>query len=325
MRAVLARQPGGVEVLEIVDMPRPEPGPEDLLVRNFAAGLNRADLLQRRGLYPPPPGDPDILGLEFAGEVAAAGAAACCFQRGDRVFGLVGGGAYAEFLTVNAALASKIPDNLSFDAAAAVPEAFCTANESLFKLGKLAPGEIALVHAGASGVGSAAIQLASARGATVVATAGSPEKASFCKDLGAERAVVYKTDDFTSAVMDVSDGRGADVIIDLVGATHWERNLASLREGGRLIVVGILGGARVNLDLSVILHRRIQVIGTALRRRSRHDKIAITERFQQGVLPLLEAGRIRPVLDRVFPLEEVKAAHERMEANLNSGKIILRM
>ncbi len=325
MRAVVAREPGGVDVLEIVDLPRPVPGPLEVLVRNFAAALNRADLLQRRGLYPPPPGDSDILGLEFAGEVAECGAGVRGLRRGDRVFGLVGGGGYAELLKVDHRLAVAIPDNLSYDAAAAVPEAFYTANESLFTLGRLAAGDVAVIHAGASGVGSAAIQLARARGAAVVATAGTAEKLEMCRLLGAARAVNYKEEDFAGAVRQFSSGRGADVILDLVGARHWENNVSCLREGGRLIVVGLVGGAKVTADLGVILRRRLQVIGTAMRVRSLEDKIEITRRFAEGVLPLLAAREVKPVIDSVYPLEEVRAAHERMEANLNAGKIVLRM
>jgi tumor protein p53-inducible protein 3 len=318
MRAVIAKQPGGVEVLEIVERPRPTPGPSQLLVRNFASALNRADLLQRRGLYPPPPGDSDVFGLEFAGEVAEAGSEARGFRRGDRVFGLTGGGGHAEFLTVDHRMAVPIPDTLSYDAAAAVPEAFYTANEALFTLGRLVEGEVALVHAGASGVGSAAIQLARAAGATVVATAGTAEKVALCLKLGAARAVNHREADFGTVARDV------DLIVDLVGAKYWERNLGALREGGRLIVVGLVGGSKVSADLAVILHRRLQVIGTALRVRSLEDKIAITRRFQERVLPRIERGDVRPVIDSVYPLDDVRAAHERMEANLNTGKIILR-
>lgn len=314
-----------MEVLEIGEVPTPEPGPHELLVRNFATALNRADLLQRRGLYPPPPGDSQILGLEFAGEVAAVGGKVLGFGVGDRVFGLTGGGGYAEYLTVHPALAVPIPDTLSYDAAAAVPEAFYTAHESLFTLGRLAEREVALVHAGASGVGAAAIQLARARGAVVAATAGSPEKAAACAGWGASRVVNYRSEDFVAAVKTLGDGAGAHVILDLVGAKYWEQNLAALREGGRLLVVGLLGGAKVTADLWTILRRRLQILGTAMRGRSREDKAAIARRFRDDVLPLLATGAVRPVIDRVYPLDEVRAAHERMEANLNIGKIILRL
>jgi len=325
MRAVIAKKPGGVEVLEIIDMPRPHCGPDQILVRNFATALNRADLLQRRGLYPPPVGESEVLGLEFAGEVDTVGADVKGFSRSDRVFGLLAGGGYAEYVAVHHALAVPIPDTLSFDAAASIPEAFYTASESLFHLGRLSRGDVALIHAGASGVGSAAIQLAWACGARVVATTSSPEKAQLCLDLGAARAVVHSEEDFSEAVREVSGGSGAGVVLDLVGAKHWERSVACLAEGGRLLVVGLVGGSRVSVDLGVVLRRRLQILGTALRVRSLEDKIAITQRFRERVLPLLERGEVRAVIDRVYPLEEVRSAHERMEANLNKGKIVLRM
>ncbi len=325
MRAVIVQLPGGPECLQIVERPRPVPGPSELLVRNFATALNRADLLQRRGLYPPPPGDSEVLGLEFAGEVAEVGSRVSGFQRGDRVFGLVGGGAYAEFLTVRYEMAVPIPDTFSFEAAAAVPEVFYTAGECLLELARLERGDVVLVHAGASGVGSAAIQLARATGALVVATVGSARKVDLCLRLGAARVVQYKDEDFRGAVNEVSGGRGADVVLDLVGAKHWDRSLECLREGGRLLVVGMVGGSRVSLDLWQVLRRRLQILGIAMRGRGIDDKIAIARRFRERVLPLLERGEIRPVLDRVFPLEEVRSAHERMEANLNEGKIVLRM
>jgi tumor protein p53-inducible protein 3 len=325
MRAVLVRNPGGVDALEIVDLPRPEPGPGQILVRNFATALNRADILQRRGLYPPPPGDSEVLGLEFAGEVALTGPDASLFRRGDRVYGLTGGGGYAEFLVVDERLAVPIPDNLSFDAAAALPEAFYTANESLFHLGRLEADEAVLVHAGSSGVGTAAVQLARARGALVIATVGTDEKASACRALGAARTVNYRNEDFEAVVHDATGGLGVHVILDLIGAKYWEKNLDCLRKGGRLLVIGLLGGSKVSLDLGVILRRRLQVIGTALRTRSLEDKVAITRRFVAGVHPLILSGVVKPVIDRVYPLDEVRSAHERMEANLNTGKIILRM
>jgi putative PIG3 family NAD(P)H quinone oxidoreductase len=321
----MCREPGGVEVLEIVDVPRPEPAATDLLVRNFATALNRADLLQRRGLYPPPAGDSEVLGLEFAGEVAETGSEVRGFQRGDRVFGLVGGGGYGEFVTVHHRMAVPVPDNFSYEAAAAVPEAFYTANESLFTLGRLEAKQVALVHAAASGVGTAAVQIAAACGATVIATAGTAEKVEQATLLGATRAVNYREEDFVEVVQSQTNGKGVHIILDLVGAKYWERNLACLRQEGRLLLVGFVGGARVNADLSQILFKRIAVIGTALRSRSVADKIAITQRFVDTVLPLLERAEVKPVVDSVFPLEDVRAAHEHMEANRNTGKIVLRL
>ena len=320
-------------MLELVDAPDPEPGPGQLLVRVFATALNRADLLQRRGLYPPPPGEPDILGLEFAGEIARVGDGVEEFARGDRVFGLCGGGAYADFLVVDQRMAVPIPDTLSFDAAAAVPEAFFTAHEALFVLAGLRGGESALVHAGASGVGTAAIQLARRCGARVFTTAGSEAKLARCRDLGAERAIAYRDEDFAAVVTEIADGSGSapsgvagvDVILDPVGASYWDRNIRSLRPGGRLVLIGLLGGRQVEVDLARLLMHRISVLSTVLRSRSLEEKIALTDRFRADVLPALEAGELVPVIDSVLPIEDVRDAHEHMEANANIGKIILRL
>ena len=325
MRAVVARSPGGPEVLEIADRPAPTIGPRDLLVRNFAAALNRADLLQRRGLYPPPPGESDILGLELAGEVAEAGAEVRAFKKGDRVFGLVGGGAYAELIAVPEELAIPIPDTLSYEAAAALPEACFLAEESLFVLAGLQAGRTVMVHAAASGIGMAAIQLARARGLRVIATASSREKADACRSLGADEAIHGRDADFAGAARSFTGGAGVDAVLDLVGASYWERNLQALREGGALVLVGLLGGSRVEADLGLVLRKRLRIIATRLRSRSREEKALLTERFRRSVLPLVIEGRIRPVIDRIYPFEEVRAAHERMEANLNVGKIVLRL
>jgi putative PIG3 family NAD(P)H quinone oxidoreductase len=325
MRAVIAKRPGGVDVLEIVEVPAPEPGPEDLLVRNFAAALNRADLLQRRGLYPPPPGESEVLGLEFAGEVAEAGSAVEGFRRGDRVFGLVGGGAYAELVRVHHRLALPIPDTFSYEAAAACPEAFSISLEGLFALGELAAGQCAVVHAGASGVGTAAIQLARAEGAIVVATAGSSAKAEACRGLGAAEAVDYHEGDFAEATRRLTGGRGADLVFDLVGARHWAKSIDCLRDSGRLVLIGLAGGARVDADLGAILRKRLTILATTLRRRPLAEKIDLAARFAARVLPLLRSGEVKPLIDSIHPLEDVRAAHGRMEANLNAGKIILRL
>ena len=323
MRAVLFDQPGGPEVLRIGEAPDPVPGPEDLLVRNFAAGLNRADILQRRGLYPPPPGETDILGLEFAGEVLSAGPGAPGFERGDRVFGLLSGGGCADLVKVHHRMAVPIPENFSFERAAAVPEAFYTAAENLLELGGLRSGETALVHAGASGVGMAAVQIARQAGARVIATAGTESKRQRCMGLGAEHALDSRGD-FDAEVVRLTVGAGADLILDLVGAAIWERNLRCLASCGRLLVVGLVGGSKVSLDLSGLLRRRQRIIASNLRSRSLAEKIALTDRFRARVLPLLESGALGPVLDKVFLLEDVRQAHERLEANLNIGKVVLR-
>jgi putative PIG3 family NAD(P)H quinone oxidoreductase len=318
------KEPGGPDVLEIVDLPEPGPGTGQLLVRNFAAGLNRADLLQRRGLYPPPAGESDILGLEFAGEVAAVGEGVEGFSRGDRVFGLCGGGAYAEFLVVDARLAVSIPSNMSYESAAAAPEAFYTAEDGLFSLGGLKEGQTVLVHAGASGVGTAAIQLAVAAGARVIATAGTAEKAAACEELGAD-GVNYREKDFAEAVAGLTAGEGVDLVLDLVGASYWDRNIASLRSGGRMVLLGLLGGASAEVNLGAVLSKRLSIIGSVMRSRSTEEKAEVTARFRERTLPLLESGELKTVVDSILPLEDVRQAHERMEENLNTGKIILRL
>ena len=324
MRCVKVKEPGGPDVLEIVDLPEPGPGTGQLLVRNFAAGLNRADLLQRRGLYPPPAGESDILGLEFAGEVAAVGEGVEGFSRGDRVFGLCGGGAYAEFLVVDARLAVSIPSNMSYESAAAAPEAFYTAEDGLFSLGGLKEGQTVLVHAGASGVGTAAIQLAVAAGARVIATAGTAEKAAACEELGAA-GVNYREKDFSEAVAGLTAGEGVDLVLDLVGASYWDRNIASLRSGGRMVLLGLLGGASAEVNLGAVLSKRLSIIGSVMRSRSTEEKAEVTARFRERTLPLLESGDLKTVVDSILPLEDVRQAHERMEENLNTGKIILRL
>ncbi len=325
MLAVRIREPGGVEALELVEVPAPRIRPDQILVRNYATALNRDDLLQRRGAYPAPPGESAIPGLEFAGEVAEVGARVRGFRIGDRVFGLVGGGACAEFVAVDPALALPISDRMSFEAAAAIPEAFSTANESLFTVAGLKRGEVVLIHAGASGVGSAAIQLARARGAKVLATVGSQGKADRCRELGASVVVRDREEDFAEFALAETDGRGVDVILDLVGATYWDRNLESIAPGGRWILVGLMGGSRVAVDLSRLLAKRLRIAGVSLRFLPLEEKAAAVERLRRDVLPLLERGEVQPVIDSVWPIEEVREAHARMEANLNVGKIVLRL
>ena len=325
MKAVLFDPPGRVEDLHLAEVPRPDPAAGELLVRNFATALNRADLLQRRGLYPPPAGASDILGLEFSGEVAEVGEGVDTFRRGDRVFGLCAGGAYAEFLCIDQRLAMAIPDTLSFDAAAAIPEAFLTAGECLFELARLRADETLLVHAGASGVGSAAIQLARRAGVRVAATVGSPEKASFCDELGVDRVIEYREQDFVTAVLGETEGRGVDVVLDFIGADYLERNLKALAIGGRLLLIGLLGGRKAELDLSTLLMRRLSILSTTMRGQSIEAKGAMTRRFHDTVLPAFESGELRPLIDEVYSLEDVRQAHARMEANENRGKIILRL
>lgn len=323
MQAVIFDEPGGPEVLKVGQVADPVPGADQLLVRVRATALNRADTLQRQGLYPPPPGESDVLGLELAGEVEAVGSAVRNVHVGDRVFGLVGGGGYAEKAVLDARMAMPIPSGWSFAEAAAVPEVFFTAQETLFTLAQLRAGETVLIHAGASGVGTAGIQMARENGANVLVTAGSAEKIARCIELGAAAGCNYKERGFADWVHERTDGRGVDVIEDFIGAAYWDDNLKSLATGGRLVLVGFMGGTKAQTNLGLILMKRLRIFGSVLRSRTLADKVDITRRFRADWLPLLEAGRIKPIIDRSFRLHEAADAHRYMEANKNVGKIIL--
>ena len=323
MQAITITAPGGPDVLKLGTVPDPIPSPEQILVRVRATALNRADTLQRQGQYPPPPGESAILGLELAGEVEAVGSAVTTIAVGERVFGLVGGGGYAEKAVIDARMAMPIPEGWSFAQAAAVPEVYFTAQETIFTLAGLKRGETILIHAGASGVGTAGIQMARETGATVLVTAGSAEKIQRCVDLGATAGCNYKEQDFAEWVQHATNGKGVDVIEDFIGAAYWDRNLKSLTLGGRLVLVGVMGGVKVETNLGLILRKRLQVFGSVLRTRTLADKIDITRRFQANWLPLLTAGRIEPIIDCRFPLEQAAQAHQYMEDNKNFGKIIL--
>jgi putative PIG3 family NAD(P)H quinone oxidoreductase len=323
MKAVVFTRPGGPEVLELGDVEPPVPGPSEVLIEVGAAAVNRPDLLQRRGLYPPPPGASDILGLECAGVVTAVGPGTSSVTVGDRVMALLAGGGYAEQVSVPERQTLPIPKGLDVTQAAAIPETFLTAFEALFSFGKLGPAESVLIHAAAGGVGSAAVQLAKASGARVFATTSGGEKAKLAESLGADRVVDYRNEDFASVVLEATSGAGVDVIVDLVGAAYAEAHARCLATGGRHVVVGLLGGAKASLDLGRLLMKRQTITGFAMRPRPLADKAAIVEGFRRRFLPLFETGRLRPVIDRVYPLSEVRLAHERMEANQNLGKIVL--
>jgi putative PIG3 family NAD(P)H quinone oxidoreductase len=323
MRAITFDTPGGPEVLHLAEVPDPVLGRQDLLVRVHATALNRADTLQRRGQYPPPPGESEILGLELAGVVEAVGAETRGFVPGDRIFGLIGGGGYAEQAVIDYRLAMPMPQEWDFVQAAAVPEVFFTANETLFTLGGLQKGETVLIHAGASGVGTAGIQMVRQAGARAFVTAGSADKITRAVELGAEVGINYKEEDFAARVLELTHKAGVDLIQDFIGAAYWQRNLQCLKVGGRLVLVGLMGGAKVDADLGLLLRKRLQVIGSVLRSQPLENKIAITQRFRERWLPLLENGTIRPIIDSAFPLAEAAAAHRYMEENRNIGKIML--
>ena len=321
MKAILFDQPGGPDVLRLGEAPDPKPAAGELLVRVRATAANRADLLQRRGAYPPPEGASPILGLELAGEVLSGAGA---WRPGDRVMAVVTGGGYAELAAVPAGMAIRIPDRLSFEEAAAIPEAFLTAFLNLFTLGRLEGGESVLIHAGASGVGTAAIQLARSAGARVLITAGSDEKLARCRELGAEVALHYKRESFRERVAEATVGRGVNLILDLVGAPYWDDNLASLAIDGRLASIGTLGGSRGQIDISPILAKRLTILGAALRRLPLPQKTALAKAFAAFALPRFESGELRPVVDSVYPLAQAAEAHRYMELNRNTGKIVLR-
>jgi putative PIG3 family NAD(P)H quinone oxidoreductase len=322
MKAILISQPGGSEVLTYADTPDPESQPDSLIVRVRATALNRADLLQRRGVYPPPPGASPILGMELAGEVETAVGP---WRVGDRVMALVTGGAYAQKAIVPPGLAMPIPGALSFEQAAAIPEAFLTAHLNLFTLGHLKAGETVLIHAGASGVGTAAIQLARAAGARIYVTAGSPEKLDRCRELGATITINYKTESFAERVLAATGGHGADVILDFIGAAYWEANMQAIAPSGRLMMIGSMGGTRAELDLGMIMGKSLTVTGTTLRRYPMPLKTALVSEFAAFALPRFEAGELYPIVDSVFSLSQAAEAHSVMEANANVGKIVLRV
>jgi putative PIG3 family NAD(P)H quinone oxidoreductase len=327
MKAVVIVGQGGVEALEVRDVPDPVPLGGELLVRVRAAGINRADLMQARGHYPAPPGSPaDIPGLEFAGEVAGRGAGCVGPHReGDRVFGIVSGGGLAEFVTCHERMAVPIPANLDFDQAGAVPEAFLTAHDALETQGALRPGERVLIHAAAGGVGSAAVQLASAMGCVVLGTSRQADKLERLRQHGLEVGIDTSSEDFAAVVRERTRGEGVHVVIDHVGGPFLSANLDALAPRGRLVLVGLLGGPKTDVNLFTFLRKRINMVGTTLRARPLEEKIDVTRRFAERVAPWLERGRVRPILDRVYPLDQVRAAQERLEANLGFGKIVLRL
>lgn len=324
MKAVVIARAGGPEVLELRDTPMPEPAAGEILVRVRAAGINRADLLQRVGQYPAPPGSPaNIPGLEYAGEVAALGTGAAAWKVGDRVMGLVPGGAYAEFVSTHEALAVRVPASWSFEEAAAVPEAFMTAHDALVRQMLLQPGERVLIHAVGSGVGTAALQLARAIHARTFGTSRTALKLERARALGLEVAIDSSREDFVEVVKRETEGAGVDVVLDLVGGPTLAGNLQALVRGGRMIVVGLTGGRSATIDLGAVLSKRLTIVGTVLRARPLQEKVAVTAAFAREVLPLLEAGMVLPVLDGSYPLGEAAAAHRRLESNDVFGKLVL--
>lgn len=322
-RAVMISEPGGPEVLVMREADRSAPGPDELCVRVAASGVNRADLLQRRGRYPVPPGWPeDVPGLEFAGVVEESGTACRSFAVGDRVMGVIGGGGYAEYVTLHERTAVRVPDGLSAVEAGAVPEVFMTAFDALFVQMGLAAGETLLIHAVGSGVGTAAVQLARAAGARTIGTSRTAEKVERALGLGLDVGIVADPE-WPARVREATAGRGVDVVLDLVGAPYLAGNLEVLATGARWVVVGVSGGAVAEIDLRRLMGRRASVTGTVLRARPLEEKIALARAFEARVAPQLERGLLRPVVDRVFAPEDAAEAHRYMEANRNFGKLVL--
>jgi putative PIG3 family NAD(P)H quinone oxidoreductase len=324
MKAIVITRPGGPEVLVQEDRPVPEPGPGEIRVKVHASAMNRADLLQRRGMYPAPPGVPaDVPGLEYAGEVDAVGPGAGLWAVGNRVMGIVGGGGHSEYVVVHEREGIRIPQNLGWEEAAAIPEAFLTAYDALFRQLDLKVGERVLIHAVGSGVGTAALQLARAAGAEVLGTSRTPAKLERARALGLETGIDTSREDLAEAVNQATYGSGVHALLDLVGGKLLEASLRVLALRGRAVVVGTTAGSKAEIDLGLLLRRRIHLFGTVLRSRPLEEKIALAREFSGAVIPLISSARIRPVVDRVYPFTDIRKAHEQMEQNDTFGKIVL--
>ncbi|WP_130800068.1 NAD(P)H-quinone oxidoreductase [Streptomyces otsuchiensis] len=328
MRAITIREPGGPDVLEWSEVPDPEPGPGEVLVEVAAAAVNRADLLQRQGNYDPPPGASPHPGLECSGTVAAVGPAVIGWAVGDQVCALLSGGGYAERVVVPTGQLLPVPDGVELVTAAALPEVVCTVWSNLFRVpgmraAGLRPGETVLIHGGASGIGTMAIQLARAVGARVAVTAGGPAKLAACAELGAEILIDYREQDFVEELRNATDGRGADVVLDIIGAKYLPDNVRALATGGRLVVIGMQGGVKGELNLGALLAKRASVSATSLRGRPAGEKAEIVTAVREHVWPLIGAGRVRPVVDSTFPLRRAADAHRALEESGHVGKLLL--
>lgn len=322
MQAVEITAPGGPETLQVCHRPLPVPGPGEVLIRVFAAGINRPDILQRRGLYPPPEGASDIPGLEVAGEIAALGSGVEGFTTGDRICALLSGGGYAEYCITPASLCLPVPSACSLVEAAGLPEALFTVWANLIEAGGLKTGDRVLIHGGSSGVGTLAIQLARTLGAEVYTTVGSDEKCGFCETLGAT-AIHYRKQDFAEALLSLTQGHGVNLILDMVGAPYLSQNIKALTPGGRLVIIAVQGGSRTEIDLSRILMKRLSISGSTLRSRSLEEKARLAKAVLEHIWPKLENRSIRPIVDSLFSLSEASEAHRRMESSQHMGKIIL--
>ncbi|TVQ40769.1 MAG: NAD(P)H-quinone oxidoreductase [Geminicoccaceae bacterium] len=324
MRAVVCPEHGGPEVMRLADRPIPEPQPGQVLIRVAATAVNRADLSQRAGAYPPPPGESDVLGLEVAGRIERLGEDVEGWQVGDRVMTIIGGGGYAEYATAPASSLLAVPDRFDLITAAAIPEVFLTAYLNIFREALLKQGEAVLIHGGASGVGTAAIQLCRRlRDAKVLVTVGNEDKAQACRELGADLAILYKREDFADRVREATGKRGADVILDHIGGGYLADNMSCLALYGRLVIIGLMGGGKAELNIGQMMVKRQRIIGSVLRARSVAEKAELARAFRAEVLPLLADGRLEPVIHTRLPLAEVVEAHRLVAANANTGKVLL--
>ncbi|SDI23408.1 NAD(P)H-quinone oxidoreductase [Mucilaginibacter sp. P25] len=324
MKAIVITQPGGPEVLQLAERPKPVIADDEVLIKVMAAGINRPDIFQRKGNYPPPAGAPaDIPGLEVAGIITEVGKKVTRWKPGDRVCALVAGGGYAEYCKAPKGQCLPIPTNLSFPKAASLPETFFTVWSNVFDRGNLQPGQSLLVHGGSSGIGVTAIQMAKALGSTVYVTAGSDEKCSFCEQLGADKAINYKTTDFKDAIKSLTDGTGVNVILDMIGGNYMPGNIDSLAVEGRLVMINAMNGREVQLDLGKVMAKRLIITGSMLRSRETAFKAAIAQNLEQKIWPLLSSGKITPIVYKTFDAGEAAEAHKLMESSTHTGKIVL--
>lgn len=323
MQAVEITEFGGPDVLQIAERPTPKPDHGQVLIKVAAAGVNRGDCVQRMGFYPDPTGSSDLPGLEVSGTIAAAGPGVTLWKEGDEVCALLAGGGYAEYVTVHEGSVLPKPDNVSLVDAAALPETIMTVWTNIFEDGQLRPGETLLIHGGSSGIGTTAIQIASTLGVKVLATAGSADKCKACEDLGATRAINYRDEDFVDVVQEETDGKGADVILDMVGGDYVGRNITAAAKQGRIVNIAYMSGSKVEVDLLPLMLKRLTLRGSTLRARETAEKARLASEVRLHVWPLIEAGRVKPVVDGTFPLADAAKAHERMESSGHVGKILL--
>jgi putative PIG3 family NAD(P)H quinone oxidoreductase len=323
MRAISIREPGAPDVLQSASIPVPEFADNDVLIKVIAAGVNRPDVLQRQGLYPLPPDASPLPGLEIAGEVVATGPGVTRWREGDSVMALTHGGGYAEYCRADETHCLAVPQSLTMIEAAAVPETFFTVWYNVFMRGRLSKGETFLVHGGSSGIGSTAIQIAKAFGCTVLTTAGSDEKCRFCENLGADKAINYRTEDWQQVVKEFTHGRGVDVLLDMVAGPYMQKNIDSMALEGRYVIIAFLQGPKAELNMRIVLGRRLTITGSTLRPQTVEEKATIASGVAENVLPLLETGLVKPIIDSTLPLDEAAAAHTLMESSRHMGKIVL--